>query len=211
MPTSALQTLAPSDKAWFASSVRPEAASLLGLLLLATGILCWRWVGYQGHDDASYAAAALDWVQHFPPLGTTHWALRYPLVLPAAALIGAFGPSIAALVFVNLAAYAVFLLVSYIAIRHWFGWGAAAVMVLIGILLPQFPVQATYANPDLPEMTLVVGSFWALMLARERGGPWGLMLLSGLLGGIGFLLRETSLLLVPLYGLMFLFRPAMPR
>lgn len=194
-----------------ASPWRIEGVFLLGLTLLATVVLTWRWVGYQGHDDASYAAAALDWARNFPALGDNHWALRYPLVLPTAAVIALFGPSVPALAVVNLVAYAAFLAVSYGAARHWFGWKAAALLVLICVLLPQFPVQATYANPDLLEMTLVTGSFWCLMVARERGGPPRLLLASGFVAGLGFLTRETTLSLVVFYGLLFLARPAMQR
>jgi 4-amino-4-deoxy-L-arabinose transferase-like glycosyltransferase len=188
-----------------------EAASIGFFIILSLAIIGWRWVGYQGHDDASYAAAALDWVAQFPALGTDHWALRYPLVLPIAGTIALFGFSIAALTVVNLATYFAFLVVSYVAARHWFGRVAASLVTLINIILPQFPVQATYANPDLPEMALVIASFWALMLARQRGGPWGLLLLSGGLAGIGFLTRETSVILVVLYGILFLAWPAMAR
>ncbi len=188
-----------------------EVISVFGLAILAAAILWWRWVGYQGHDDAYYAAAALDWVQNFPAVGMDHWALRYPLVVPTAGIIALFGPSVWALAAVNVAAYAAFLLVTYLAVRHWFGWLAASLVTLIGIVLPQFPVQATYANPDLLEMALVVTSFWTLMLAREHRGPPGLLLLCGVLAGIGFLTRETTLSLVLLYGALFLFRPAMPR
>lgn len=184
---------------------------VLALILVAVVILVWRWVGYQGHDDASYAAAAIEWVERFPPLGTNHWSLRYPLVLPIAGLIAVFGLAIPLLAAVNVAAYAGFLVVGWVAARHWFGWRAAVALTLIGILVPQFPVQATYANPDLPEMALVMASFWLVMLARTRGGPWPMMLGAGVLAGTGFLTRETSLLLVPLYGLMFLIRPGMPR
>ncbi|MBU6497834.1 MAG: glycosyltransferase family 39 protein [Rhodospirillales bacterium] len=190
---------------------KAELASDFGLCLLAMVVLYWRWVGYQGHDDASYAAAALTWVQHFPSLGNDHWALRYPLVLPIAGAIALFGPSVAALTTVNLSTFVGYLVVSYLAVRHWFGRTAAILLTVIGILLPEFPVQATYANPDLPEMAFVIFSFWTLMLARERGGGWKLMLLSGFLAGIGFLTRETTALLVIFYGLLFLFRPAMPR
>jgi len=188
-----------------------EAPTALALAGTAIVILWWRWVGYQGHDDAYYAAAALDWVQHFPALGTQHWALRYPLVLPTAALIRIFGFSVPALAAIDLAAYAAFLLVGYAAARHWFGWPAAAALTAIAILVPQFPVQATYANPDLLEMALVMGSFWLVMLARQRGGPWRLMLSAGVLAGVGFLTRETTMALGPLYGLMLLARPAMAR
>ncbi len=196
-----------------------EAMLAFALTSLALVLLSWRWVGYQGHDDAFYAWAAIDWVEHFPALGHTHWALRYPLVLPTAALIRLFGFSVPILAAVDLAAYAAFLAAGYAAARHFFGWPAAVVLTAIGVLVPQFPVQATYANPDLLEMALVMGSFWLVMLAREHGQAPGrararqgrLLLGAGVLAGLGFLTRETTLLLVPLYGLMFLARPAMPR
>lgn len=192
-----------------------HASVMLGLAGLAGAVLWWRWVGYQGHDDAYYAWAAMDWAEHAPVLGQTHWALRYPLVLPTAALIRLFGFSVPVLAAVDLAAYAAFLLMGYAAARRWFGNAAAAALTAIGVLLPQFPVQATYANPDLLEMALVMGSFWLVMLAREPGRTGAqagrLMLGAGVLAGLGFLARETTLLLVPLYGLMFLVRPAMPR
>ncbi len=197
----------------------PEAMLALALAGLALALLWWRWVGYQGHDDAFYAWAAMDWAEHFPALGHTHWALRYPLVLPTAALIRLFGFSVPILAAVDLAAYAAFLAAGYAAARHFFGWPAAAVLTAIGVMVPQFPVQATYANPDLLEMALVMGSFWLVMLAREhrhemgRTGPQRgrLLLGAGVLAGLGFLTRETTLLLAPLYGLMVLARPAMPR
>ena len=197
----------------------PEVMLAMALAGLSLLLLQWRWVGYQGHDDAFYAGAALDWAQHFPALGHTHWALRYPLVLPMAALIRLFGFSVPILAAVDLAAYAAFLIAGYAAARHFLGWPAAAALTVIGIMVPQFPVQATYANPDLVEMALVMGSFWLMMLAREPGGELGsirprqgrLLLGAGALAGLGFLTRETTLLLVPLYGLMALARPAMPR
>ena len=187
---------------------------MLGLAGLAGAVLWWRWVGYQGHDDAYYAWAAMDWAEHASVLGQTHWALRYPLVLPTARLIRLFGFSVPVLAAVDLLAYAAFLVMGYAAARHWFGGTAAAALTVIGVLLPQFPVQATYANPDLLEMALVMGSFWLVMLAREPGRPgrqvgW-LMLGAGVLAGLGFLTRETTLVLVPPLVLMFLLRPAMP-
>lgn len=188
-----------------------EAVGIAALVLLAAVTLAWRWVGYQGHDEASYAAAAMDWVANFPALGTTHWALRYPLVLPIAAVIALFGPSVTALTVVNVAAFAGFLIVNYIGARHWLGRGTAMVLTVIGIVLPQFLIQATYANPDLLEMSLAMASFWALMFARERGGSVKLLVASGVLAGLGFLTRETSVMMLVLYGMLFLFRPGMKR
>ena len=190
----------------------PHESILVGLLILVSLlVLNWRWVGYQGHDDASYAAAAMQWARESNPLGTTHWALRYTLVLPIAAVISLLGPSVWALTVVNLACFAAFLVIGYIAMRHWFGVSAAVCVTLINILVPQFSVQATYANPDLPEMVLVFAAFWMLMLARQRGGPPALLFATGVVAGIGFLTRETAIAVVPLFGLIFVFRPGFPR
>ena len=190
---------------------RSELQIGIALIVMAAVILWWRWVGYQGHDDAYYAEAASAWVQHAPSLGTNHWALRYPLVLPTAVLIKIFGPSLPVYALVDVTAYLSFLILGYAAARHWFGIGAAVALTVIGIVLPQFPVQATYANPDMLEMSFIMGSFWLLMFARQRGGPWLMMLGAGLLAGLAFLTRETTLALFPLYGFMFLFQPAVPR
>ena len=64
---------------------RTELLAVLGLVAAAVLLITWRWVGFQGHDQASYLTASLDWMTQFPFVGTTHWALRYPIVLPTAA------------------------------------------------------------------------------------------------------------------------------
>ena len=44
-------------------------------------------------DAERYIRAALVWAEEGPTLGETHWALRYPIVLPVAAAFRLFGPS----------------------------------------------------------------------------------------------------------------------
>lgn len=188
-----------------------EALWLVTLAVLAVAVLWWRWVGFQGHDDATYAAAALEWVGGEPPVGHTHWALRYPLVLPIAGVIRLTGISVAAMASVNVSAYLAFLVFSYLAARHWFGWQAGVAVSVIGIVLPEFPVQATYANPDLLEMVFVMASFWLFLLARARRGPVGVLVASGALAGLGFVTRETTLSLLLVFGLIWLVRPGMGR
>jgi hypothetical protein len=72
--------------------------------------------------------------EQFPSLGKEHWALRYPLVLPAAAAL--FGFSVPALAAVGLSAYKAFLLVGYAAACHWFNWPTAAALTVISALVP---------------------------------------------------------------------------
>jgi 4-amino-4-deoxy-L-arabinose transferase-like glycosyltransferase len=183
-------------------------AALAGLALV---VLVWRWVGFQGHDDAYYATAALDWMRHFPALGADHWALRYPLVLPMAACLGLFGQSLNVLALPTLVAYVAWLATTYICMRAWFGLAAAMLAVLAGILVPEFPVQATYANPDMLELAFVLGAFWCHQSALSRAGRVLPLLHCGVLAGLAFLTRETSAALVLYFAVVAALRPGMPR
>jgi 4-amino-4-deoxy-L-arabinose transferase-like glycosyltransferase len=191
----------PAGEAWAAGA----------LLLLLVSVLAWRWVGFQGHDDAYYAAAALQWRDHFPSLGADHWALRYPLVLPMAGALTLLGNKMVALALPNLAAYFAWLAFTYAAMRSWFGWPAAALATLAALLLPAFPVQATYPNPDLLETAFVLVAFW--LHQRAVGDPDRILLLvaCGCCAGLAFLTRETAIALVLYFGLLFLLRPGMAR
>src|SRR5262245_54252568 len=65
---------------------------LLGsLFAIATALFAWRWVGLLGSDDASYYYAAKDWVLNFPSVAKDAFAMRFPVVLPLAALISIVG------------------------------------------------------------------------------------------------------------------------
>jgi len=178
---------------------------------LGVVVLVWRWVGFQGHDDAYYAGAALDWVRHFPALGADHWALRYPLVLPMAGCLAVLGQSLNVLALPNLAAYVAWLTVTYVCMREWFGLAAAMFTVLVGILVPEFPVQATYANPDILELAFVMGAFWCHQSALSRADRALPLLHCGALAGLAFLTRETSAALVLYFAIVAVFRPGMPR
>jgi 4-amino-4-deoxy-L-arabinose transferase-like glycosyltransferase len=187
--------------------MRWQNVTLAVLFVLVTLILAWRWVGFQGHDDAYYAAAAL----HPGALGTTHWALRYPLVLPMAAVLALFGHHLAVLALPTLAAYLAWLALTYAGARALLGWPAASLAALAGILIPEFPVQATYANPDTLELAFVLGAFWCHQAALRRPDRVGPLLLCGALAGLGFLTRETAAAF-PLYlVLLFAIRPGMNR
>jgi 4-amino-4-deoxy-L-arabinose transferase-like glycosyltransferase len=186
---------------------RAEAAWLVFLLALCAVVLAWRWVGFQGHDDAYYAAAALDWRR----LGTDHWALRYPLVLPMAAALAVIGPHLVALALPTLIAYLAWLLSTYLGLRTRFGWQTAALAALAGILVPEFPVQATYANPDLLELAFVLAAFWCHQAALRTPDRMLPLLHCGVLAGLAFLTRETSAALVLYFGALCAVRPGMPR
>ena len=86
-------------------SAKVEPVFVIALALLAASLVAYFWVAYLGSDDQAYAVAALDWLRHFPSLGTNHWALRYVPVLPIAATIGLLGPSTFAVALPNALAF----------------------------------------------------------------------------------------------------------
>jgi 4-amino-4-deoxy-L-arabinose transferase-like glycosyltransferase len=188
-----------------------ETGAMVFLAALVAAIVSWRWVGYQGGDDHYYAEAALAWLNDFPALGTSHWSLRYPLVLPIALSVLVFGKSTFAIGLVSLAYYLGILAVDYYFVRRWFGWKTAFIAGLIAALLPAMPVQATYADCDMAEIFFVMSSFWFFLLGCRGRHKTTSLLASGALAGMAFLTRETTVALLLFYAVLFLFRPGMAR
>lgn len=199
----------------WAMEERPAArhSAFAALLLVAatlTLIVIFH-VGFQASDDASYLAGALGWLENFPYIGNSHWTLRHTITLPTALFIQLFGMNEAAVSLSNILYYLGFLLVNgWFMYRHLGGLSAAFATVLM-IVLPGFTVVATYLNSDVPELFFVCCAFWTVVSARqnpERRMPW---VLAGLLLGAAFVTRQTALAAVAFLGVLFLFRPAVPR
>ena len=190
---------------------RAEIFTMIVLMLTTALVLYWRWVGYQGTDDFYYVWAAIEWADMPPALGFSHWSLRYALVLPMAGAIKLFGRIPFALAAPNPITYLGFLAVTYAGMRHWFGWRAAAAAVAMAMLLPIFPVQASYPNPDLMEAAFCAASLWCFLLAREGGGRPGWLFFAGVLVGVAFLAREISASLLITYSILFVLRPGFQR
>ncbi|WP_119421315.1 ArnT family glycosyltransferase [Desertibaculum subflavum] len=196
---------------------RPVAIAAVAWIAVLGGIaalLAWRWVGLQGSDDNTYIQTGLDWIADFPSVGNSHWALRYPIVLPLAASLAVFGESFFSVGVVTAGYYAGtnILFVWFIA-RHFDGL-TAIIWVLLINLLPNFLVSATYVNTDVPELFFVSASLltfahYALLPEAERSHRW--LILSGIAAGLGFLVRETTLALWLFLGLCFLVRPMFAR
>ena len=190
---------------------RIEPLILVALALLGAAFVGYFWVGYLGSDDQAYADAALDWINRFPSLGETHWALRYIPVLPIALSMVVLGPSTLALALPNGLFFAAFLLAHYIFIRRSFGWRAAAIGVLALLILPAFLELATYANPDMPETAAMMVSFWFFLGIDRSRRPVLTAVLAGVFAGFAFLARETMAALLITYAVLFVFRPIIPR
>jgi len=193
---------------------RSRAAAIAGagaLTILTLALLAAFHVGFQASDDASYLAGALGWLERFPYVGSSHWALRHTITLPTALAIRLFGLNETAVSLTNVAYYLGFLLVNGAFMTRYLGGLAAGTATLLMVVLPGFTVVATYLNSDMPELFYVCCAFWIVVAAREvpaRRWPW---LLAGLLLGCGFITRQTTLAAVVFFGLLFLFAPRVPR
>ena len=141
---------------------------------------------------------------HFPFLGVNHWGLRHCIVLPMAALFGLFGQSETTLVLPSVT-YAVGLiaLLGYMAWRLH-GWLACAIAVVIAGTIPVIATGATLISTDVPEAFFVAASLWAFYRGIHAPRP-AMLVWSGVLAGIALLTRETSVSLIVLYGVLFLF------
>jgi len=181
-------------------------------VLLTFGLGALFWVGYTGTDDGSYVDAALGWLHHFPYVGDSHWAVRYPVVLTAAAGMALLGERTLAAGLPFLLALLATALITVRLMGRRLGAAEAGAFACLFLTMPGSIVLATIASADIVELFLVVASL-ALYLAAEAAGRgrWALLLGAGACAGLAFLARETTVALVLAYGVLFLVRPAVPR
>lgn len=191
-------------RGWMLAALALAAAMIAGLGALV-------WVGYQGSDDGTYAEAGLAWATGVPQVGQSHWALRYPVVLPLALGFRVFGATETAIGVPMLLYLFGVVAVSAWVLQRWFGRIESGIFILLFCTMPGTIVLSTYANADIPELFYVAASLALYWLAAERNGRGWLLCGAGVCAGLGFLTRETAGGLVLAYGLLFLVRPAVPR
>ncbi len=181
------------------------------VLAVAALLLIVNPLGYfGGHwDDGRYLAAAQAWVAHGPVLGTDHWALRWPVIVPAAAAIRWLGLSRGSLMLPGLATLAAVLAVNFWAARRQFG-SAAATVTCLAMLTTAEPMRAaTRLTADLPELLFWSASLWAFWFARDGARGW--LLTAGVAAGCAWATRETGLGLMLLFALAFVSGTGPPR
>lgn len=161
------------------------------------------WTGFLESDDLFYARAAEGWLGHFPFLGNTHWALRHFIVLPTALFFAVLGRGVFALELPMLLYAAGICLLQGLAITRVAGGVAGALAVLLMLAVPGFAAGASMAFDDLPEAFFILASLWSFHFAVE-GQRRGLFILAGVCAGCAFITRETTLVLLALYLVLFL-------
>jgi 4-amino-4-deoxy-L-arabinose transferase-like glycosyltransferase len=174
------------------------------LFLVAVGLIAFGWVGPTDSDDLVYAEAAQRWVNHFPYVADGHHGLRHTIVLPMALLFSIFGPNEATLAAPLLLYLAALLMLLFLCVRHVADSLTALLAVALIVLVPIISSGISVVTTDLPEAFFDIASVWAFYFAVQRP-RWWLFLLSGVLTGLGFITRETSIIMLLLYGIAFLF------
>jgi len=184
-------------------------------VVLAQLSLFYHPAGFAGgpSDDQQYLDIALNWYAHGPQIGTSHWALRHPLILSITGIFQLFGPSIDSLLLVPRLFYALFVGVTMAPILRLAGRRAAALWLVLVILSPVIHAMGTSCYPEMLELAFSATSIWAFLNARRSSGgaSVGWSLLSGLMLGCAVLTRETAAFVLLFYGWAFLRDPAMPR
>ena len=181
-----------------------DGIALLFLLAYAVAFVSLTSGGFADADDRYYLQAADAWRDHPPVLGTTHWALRLPLVLAMAAATRLGGRTeLAGFVVPATLCVGVLMAATFALVRPVAGRGTA---VLAGMLAVSSPVVAIYGRdfgPDGLEAALCAASFALFVRAWQGAGRWG-MAGAGLLLGVCWVDRATCAPLLGVYGLVFL-------
>lgn len=196
----------PSTNRRFSSGVETCLISCLALLYIA--MLWLNCIGYYGGDDREYFQAARQWLTDFPPLGRTHWSLRYPIVLPLAAYQRIVGVNEWAMLLVNLVYGTGIVLTTYALVRAAFGQLAAFLACSVLATNPVFVIGVVCLFSDVPELFFAAAAF-ALYFYNfyllDR--PWRLASSGlGLALGLALMVRETSIVLIAIFCCVVLLR-----
>jgi hypothetical protein len=183
-----------------------RALCMLALLALLCADLStqFRPLGYLGgsSDDQRYLEIALRWLVHGPHAGTTHWALRHPLILAIVASFHVSSISIAALLLPARIAFDLLVTLSVVMMARHFGLRAAFCWLPLALFMPIIHRNATDCGLEMLELLFGAASAWVFVEACQRSQWWAnaLMVLSGACCAVAVLTRETSAVLLLVYG-----------
>ena len=175
-------------------------------ILFAITCLLINPVGYVGGgaDDEHYLAAARCWAEAGTAcLPRDHWWSRWPIVAPVALSIELFGDTRVAVGVGSLWSWVAALVALGGVTAHWFGLRAGAIAVAAMAAVPIFTSYALTPDPNTAELAFQLGALWAAAAAFDRQSR-AIAILGGVLGGLAFLTRETSLVFLAVCALFWL-------
>jgi 4-amino-4-deoxy-L-arabinose transferase-like glycosyltransferase len=196
---------------------RPRGGSMAGayawpmlILLLAAVAAAAGWTGFIASDDELYYQGALKWAngEAFP--GDSHWTTRFPLVLTLTGMIRVAGANPLALHLTAALWFAIFVAAGILLSRRIAGERGGWFAGLLLATMPLNALGASIVNCDLPEATFLMLGAWVLIgeIDRPRLGP---CFVAGLCFGLAMLCRETAVLALSGFGILFLLGRPLPR
>lgn len=162
------------------------------------------WIGYLGTDDGVYILDARNRVLDPFLIGKWHGDVRLTMTWPMALGFATLGeselaaalPTLVYTVLTGLTAY-------HYLVRHV---GRATALVAVALLAssPLLAINATSLRIDAVETFYVTASLVACLAALEQRGSIPMLFLSGVLAGLAFVTRPTTVALLFFYGMLFL-------
>jgi len=188
------------------SRVTGRRAARLGLLLAAAAaVRLWFFTGLALGDDVFYvsAAAALAEGQGWPPL-PLHWHTRLGITASTAAGLSVAGWSPVVFVWLPFAASLAGVWLCQHVVERVAGERAAWVAAILYAAFPLEIIYSTHLFPDIVAGTLSALAVW-LWVRGLRDDSTPAILGAGLALALGYLCRETVLLLGPVFVTLWLF------
>ncbi|MCY7339450.1 MAG: glycosyltransferase family 39 protein [Sphingomonas bacterium] len=176
----------------------PRWAGPIAVVFAALAVMLINPIGFSGggNDDAYYVEAARCWVAgHGACLPANHWASRWPLVAPIALLTGLFGESRATVGLAPLGFWAASIMLLAWLGRLWFDRATGLVAGFMLAALPVFTASALQPWIDSTELCFQLAALVAATYALRRQSVV-LAIGAGMLAGLAFASRETSILFV---------------
>lgn len=183
----------------------PASPSLLLPLLLGIfiALVSLFWVGFVASDDVTFATGGYGWIEDFPFVGG-HGTIRYPITIPMAVSFFSFGGNEVAMILPSLLYMMGAITIAFLLIGRAAGMRAAVLALLCVVTAPLFVVQGSIANVDMPELFYQLASFALFVKGLRQTAPARWFFAAGVMAGLGFLTRETSVFIAGFYALLFI-------
>lgn len=162
------------------------------------------WHGFGPGDPERYVRAALLWVEKGFYLGDTHWALRHLFVLPLAASFAAIGVSEFSATLPNIVYAGALVAMTFYFVRRYIGEAEAAIgaaFIATSSFFVARPIEVEAYGAEILFDALACWLFIAAGIERRR---YALLLAAGVSAGFAWTIREQTLYLMLVFGLLVL-------
>ena len=193
------------------SRLQTATIHLIALSAVAGFSIWLAYIGFLASDDQSYSLAAIGWLHHFPYVGINHWELRHTVVFPIALSFWLGGINETSIMLPTLIYLLLLMALTYGCLVRLVEPGQAVLASALIALTPVFALNVSTASDDITECFFVAASFWAFYSGSIGTPNRAMLFLSGMCAGLGFITRETSIILALFYGALFLRGWRVPR